>query len=149
MQTLRLLRDGLIAIWLLVKLRLLERRFGPDARSSLPSSRSSTRTGLRPSSPVSALDPERTFHDAPCLTCGFRDRVALARTRLERRPWQLVWTCASCGDEAHFPSPPDLIRPMLAMEKAGGVGISVREARAFAKASADEFEAAVRDELLP
>ena len=134
MRTLRLLRDALTVIWLLAKLRRLEKRYGPDARSSRRSSRSSTPTGLRPSSPVSALDPERTFHDAPCLTCGFRDRVALARTRLERRPWQLVWTCASCGDEAHFPSPPDLIRPMLAMEKAGGVGISIREARAFAKA---------------
>ena len=149
MRTLRLLRDALTVIWLLAKLRRLEKRYGPDARSSRRSSRSSTPTGLRPSSPVSALDPEKTLHDAPCLGCRARTPVPLSKTRLERRPWRLVWRCESCGDEAHFPAPPDLIGPMRELEKAGGVGISVREARAFAAASADEFDQAVRDELLP
>lgn len=98
---------------------------------------------------MSALDPERTLHDAPCLGCRTRTPVPFSRTRLERRPWRLVWVCESCGDEAAFPAPPDLIGPMRELERAGGVGISVREARAFAAASADEFDQAVRDELLP
>ena len=98
---------------------------------------------------MSALDPDRTFHDAPCLLCRSREPVPLSKTRLERRPWRLVWTCMSCGDEAHFPAPPDLIPEMRALERAGGVAISVREARAFSAMSAAEFETALRDELLP
>ena len=98
---------------------------------------------------MSALDPDRTFHDAPCLGCRSREPVPLAKTRLERRPWRLVWTCVSCGDEAHFPAPPDLVRRMRQLERAGGAAISVREARQFAAATADEFETALRTELLP
>ena len=75
--------------------------------------------------------------------------MPLSRTRLERRPWRLVWVCESCGDEAHVPAPPDLIGPMRELDRAGGAAISVREARAFAAMSADEFETALRDELLP
>ena len=149
MRTLRRLKDVLVAIWLLASLRRLERRLERGGRSSRLSSRSSTLTGLRPSSPVSALDPDRTFHDAPCLGCRSREPVPLTKTRLERRPWRLVWTCESCGDEAQFPAPPDLIPQMRGLERVGGAAISVREARRFATATADEFESAVRDELLP
>ena len=98
---------------------------------------------------MSDLDPERTLHDAPCLSCGARLTVPLARTRLEKRPWRLVWRCEACDRDAEFPAPPDLIGPMRRLERVGGVAISVREARAFAQLSHDEFDQAVREELLP
>lgn len=149
MRTLRRLKDVLIAIWLLGSLRRLERRLERGVPSSPRSSLSSTRTGLRPTSSVSTLDPDRTFHDAPCLLCRSREPVPLSKTRLERRPWRLVWTCVSCGDQATFPAPPDLIPEMRKLERPGGVAISLREARQFAAATAAEFDDALRDELLP
>jgi hypothetical protein len=97
---------------------------------------------------VSDLEPDQVLHDAPCLNCGARLPVLLSRTRLEKRPWRLVWACLACERTAEFPAPPDLIRPMLDLQRAGGVAISAREAKAFAAVSADEFERAVRDELL-
>lgn len=98
---------------------------------------------------MSDLDPERTLHDAPCLSCGARLTVPLSKTRLEKRPWRLVWQCEGCDGTAEFPAPPDLIGPMRRLERVGGIAISVREARAFAQASDEEFDEAVRTELLP
>lgn len=76
-------------------------------------------------------------------------RVQLSRTRLEPNPWRLVWRCQACEKTSRWPAPDDLVEAMLGMQRPGGVAVSFREVREFAKADADEFEAAVRDELLP
>jgi hypothetical protein len=75
--------------------------------------------------------------------------VQLSKTRLEQRPWRLGWTCVACGKRTAFPAPSDLIPAMLEWERAGGVAVSSREVKQFREASADEFETAVREELLP
>jgi hypothetical protein len=98
---------------------------------------------------VSSHDPEQVLHDAPCLECGARIPVQLSRTRLEKRPWRLAWTCIACERLTTFPAPDDLIPAMLELQRAGGVAISEREVREFVGAGSDEFEAALREELLP
>ena len=98
---------------------------------------------------MSDLDPDRTLHDAPCLACGARTPIPIARTRLERRPWRLVWTCPTCDEVTAFPAPEDLVVPMQRLDRAGGAAISVREARRFEGATAAEWDDALRTELLP
>lgn len=75
--------------------------------------------------------------------------MQLSRTRLEKRPWRLGWECQACGKQTTFPAPDDLVPAMLELERAGGVALSSREVREFARVSVEEFEAAVREELLP
>jgi hypothetical protein len=73
--------------------------------------------------------------------------VPLARTRLERRPWRLVWWCAVCGRQARAICPPELVPMFLAWDKAGGLSLSLREVADFVNVDLDELSRAVKDEL--
>jgi hypothetical protein len=66
---------------------------------------------------------------------------------LEQRPWRLGWRCLACGRDTLFPAPPDLIGPMLDMQRAGGVAVSKREVQDFVRMSDEELDRRLRDEL--
>ena len=94
------------------------------------------------------LDPDRTMHQSVCRACGVEDLVALRATRLERKPWRLVWRCMSCDGMSAVRLAAVLVGPMIELDRAGGMALSVREVKDFEAADQDEFDAAVEDELL-
>ena len=71
----------------------------------------------------------------------------MQRTRLERRPWRLVWWCAVCGRQSRALVPPELVPVFVSWDKAGGMSLSMRELADFVSADADEFARAVEEEL--
>jgi transcription elongation factor Elf1 len=135
-----------LVIWLTVKGRRRSRRSAQGAANCLPYSRSSQPTSRRQTLPE--LDPDRTMHQSTCRACGVEDLVALRATRLERKPWRLVWKCESCGDMSAVRLAAVLVGPMIELDRAGGMALSIREVKDFEAADQDEFEAAVSDELL-
>jgi len=95
-----------------------------------------------------ALDPDRTMHDSLCRVCRARVPVPLKVTRLESRPWRLTWRCQVCGNQAAVKVAAEALPVLLMMDRAGGMPLSRREADRFAQVRQDEFDAAVREELL-
>ena len=95
-----------------------------------------------------ALDPDRTAHDSRCQWCRAKVPVLLAETRLESRPWRLVWRCRVCGNVARTRVHDDALPVLLALDRAGGMPLSTREVERFAKASDAEWDAALTDEVL-
>ena len=122
------------------------RRSVHDERNFPPYSRFSRPTGVRQTLPE--LDPDRTAHDSRCQWCKANVPVLLSDTRLESDPWRLTWRCRICGKVARAKVHEDALPVLLSMDRAGGMPLSTREVERFVRASDDEFEAAVWDELL-
>jgi RNase P subunit RPR2 len=94
------------------------------------------------------LDPAKTAHDSRCQWCRANVPVLLADSRLEAHPWRLTWRCRLCGKVARAKVHDDALPVLLALDRAGGMPLSVREVERFVQASTGELEAAVLDELL-
>lgn len=74
--------------------------------------------------------------------------MPLSRTRLERRPWRLVWWCHVCGKQSRSSCPPELVPQFLEWDRVGGLAVSMREVAEMVGVSLDEVERAIADELL-
>lgn len=95
-----------------------------------------------------ALDPDRVAHDGPCNRCGARSPVLLAQCRLERRPWRLVWRCASCNSLARVRVNAEALPILLSMDRAGGMPLSLREVARMVEVDLDALNDALGDEVL-
>ena len=72
----------------------------------------------------------------------------MTRTRLERRPWRLVWRCEVCNSQQKVPCPPEVVALFAEWDRAGGTSLSMREVSEMVQTGMDEFEQALRDEVL-
>lgn len=87
-------------------------------------------------------------HESLCSRCGAEFVVPIARTRLERRPWRLVWRCRLCKELSQR----RLTRNDAAVvaewfDTAHGSQISEREVAALQLLDADAFDALARQTL--
>lgn len=90
-------------------------------------------------------------HDSKCPRCGVSALVAMAVTRLERRPWRLVWDCTFCGSRAVRQVETQFVGTLIEMfDVAGGSQLSLRELHDFRRLrqDADHFEALIREQIL-
>jgi len=133
-----------ILLMLVVRQRWKQSVLG--ARSSRQSSRSSQPTSQRQT--LRELDPARTMHDSVCGWCRSQVPVPLSISRLEARPWRLTWVCQVCGMQARVRVSDEALPLMLALDRAGGMPVSRREADRFGSLDEVEFDRAVREELL-
>lgn len=69
-------------------------------------------------------------------------------TRVERRPWRLVWWCEVCGRQARALVPPELVPVFVEWDRAFGTSLSLREVAEFVDVDLDELGRAVEEELL-
>ena len=127
--------------------RLRLKRSAPDAPNSPPSSHSSPPTDPKLNLLADA-DPNRIGHDSACEHCETEAIVPMSETRLERRPWRLVWRCRVCGQQSRVRCPPQLISTVMAWDRAYGTVLSLREVVEFVKTDLDGLAQAVEDELL-
>ena len=134
-------------MWRMVRSWRRSKRSAPGAHNSRPYKASSQPTVQKPNF-LDDVDPSRVQHDGPCEHCGARATVPMARTRLERRPWRIVWWCAVCGQQARAHCPEELVPVFAGWDKAGGMGMSMREVAEMIAVDLDELNAAVEDELL-
>ncbi|HEY7821275.1 MAG TPA: hypothetical protein VIG24_00480 [Acidimicrobiia bacterium] len=74
--------------------------------------------------------------------------MPMQRTRVERRPWRLVWWCAVCGRQSRALVPAELVPTMIGWDRAYGTSLSLREIAEFVDVDLDELGRAVEDELL-
>jgi hypothetical protein len=74
--------------------------------------------------------------------------VPMRWTRLERRPWRLVWMCQVCGRQSRSLCPPELVPVFVAWDRAGGMSLSMREVAQLVNVDLDELNQAIEDELL-
>lgn len=72
----------------------------------------------------------------------------MQRTRIERRPWRLVWWCVVCGRQSRALIPPELVPTFIEWDRAYGTALSMREVADMVSVDLDELNAAVEDELL-
>jgi hypothetical protein len=72
----------------------------------------------------------------------------MSRTRVERRPWRLVWWCDVCGRQSRAKVPPELVPVFIGWDRAGGTTLSMREVSEMVQVDLDELNAAIEDELL-
>jgi hypothetical protein len=138
---------GVLAIWLTVKGWRRWRRSVRGVPNSPHSSRSSLPTVQNPNL-LADTDPKRVLHDGMCEWCGVNIAVPMSRTRLERRPWRLVWWCGVCGRQSRALCPPELVGLFVGWDKAGGTSLSMREVAEMVSVDLDELNAAIEDELL-
>ena len=117
------------------------------ARNSPRFSPSSQRTDPRRTLLADA-DPRKVGHDSVCEVCQSEVIVPMSETRLERRPWRLVWRCSCCGHQSRARCPEELVSTFVAWDRAYGTSISMRELVEFIKADLDGLEKAVQEELL-
>lgn len=114
-----------VGMLLMLFVRQHSKRSGRGGRSSLRSRRSSTRT--RPKQTSSGRDHGRTFHITGCPRCRMIGPIPLTATRLEWRPWRVVWDCTGCGRTVAALVGDDALDVLLAAEVAGGMRLSERE----------------------
>ena len=138
----------IVGILLMVIVWRRWRRSDHDAHSSPPFRPSSEHTEQRRNLLADA-DPERIAHNGVCRNCGCDIPVSMTRTRLERRPWRLVWWCQVCGSQQKVPCPPEAIDTFVGWDRAGGTSLSMREVAEMVQTDLGEFERALRDEILP
>jgi hypothetical protein len=93
-------------------------------------------------------DPSHIAHNGKCENCGVESVVPMRWTRLERRPWRLVWICQVCGRQSRALCPPELVSVMQGWDRAGGTSLSMREVADMVRVDLDELNAAIEDELL-
>jgi hypothetical protein len=72
----------------------------------------------------------------------------MVRTRVERRPWRLVWWCEVCGRQSRAKVPAELVPVFIGWDKAGGTSLSMREVAELVQVDLNELNAAIEDELL-
>ena len=137
---------AVVVIWLTVKSWLRSKRSGRAALNSPQSSPSSQPTVRKPNS-LADLHPSKIQHDGKCQNCGVQTAVPLQRTRLERRPWRIVWWCAVCGQQAKAHCPDELVPMFAQWDQAGGMSLSMREVADMVHVDLDEFNRAIADEL--
>jgi hypothetical protein len=92
-------------------------------------------------------DVESLAHKATCEHCAAEVVVRMSRTRVERRPWRMVWWCSVCGRQSRVLVPDELVGLMVSWDRAGGTSLSMREVADMVGVSLDEFERAVDEEL--
>jgi hypothetical protein len=136
-----------LVIWRMVRGWRRSRRSAPDALSYRQSSRSFPLTGQRLNSLVDA-DPARVAHNGVCENCGVESVVPMRVTRLERRPWRLVWFCEVCGRQSRVACPPELVPLLASWDREGGTRLSMREVADMVSVDLDALNAAIEDELL-
>lgn len=94
-------------------------------------------------------DQPGSYHRSPCNRCGVEGFVGFDRTRIEQRPWRMVWVCEVCEATAVRAVPrhlgPSLV---LMMDYPGGSVISRREVRELERVDLELFDELVRDEIL-
>ena len=137
-----------LGIWLTVRRWLRWRRSVHGAPNSPHYRRSSQHIAQR-SSLLANADPERIAHNGVCRSCGSDVPVPMTRTRLERRPWRLVWRCEVCGSQQKVACPPEALGAFIAWDRAGGTSLSMREVADMAQTDLAEFERAMQEEILP
>ena len=72
----------------------------------------------------------------------------MRRTRLERRPWRLVWICPVCGQQSRVLCPPEIVPVLIDWDRAFGTSLSMRELADMVDVDLDELNEAIADELL-
>jgi transcription elongation factor Elf1 len=92
-------------------------------------------------------DPTRIGHQSQCDHCRAETIVPFRLTRVERRPWRLVWWCSVCGRQARASVPPELVPVMVEWDRAFGTSLSMREVADMVRVDLDELNAAIEDEL--
>lgn len=132
--------------WLMVKGLRRWRLSGRAAHSYQHSKLSSQATVRKPNS-LADLHPSKIQHDGKCQNCGVQTAVPLQRTRLERRPWRIVWWCSVCGQQANARCPDELVPMFVQWDEAGGMSLSMREVAEMVQVDLDEFNRAIADEL--
>ena len=94
------------------------------------------------------LDPARTAHESRCRFCNAQVLVPLVDTRLEYKPWRIVWRCRVCNNMATTKVEPEMVPALLRLQRAGGMAMSVREADYLRDESLERFNRKVQDFLL-
>jgi hypothetical protein len=135
-----------VVIWLMVRRSRRSKRSVPGAHNSPRSSLLLPPT-VQKSSWLAEADPSRIAHDGTCENCGVQAAVPMQRTRLERRPWRIVWWCAVCGRQSRAMVAPELVPVLVAWDRAGGMSLSMREVAEMVQVDLDELNRAVEDEL--
>lgn len=97
---------------------------------------------------VAELDAAAVQHDGQCHNCGVQIPVPMSRTRLERRPWRMVWWCHVCGRLSRKTCSDELVSLLEDWDRPGGTVLSMREVADFVSVDLDGLNRAVLDELL-
>ena len=118
-----------------------------DGRSSQHSSPSSLPTVRNPNL-VANTDPSRVLHNGRCEHCKVEVAVPMVRTRIERRPWRLVWWCGVCGRQSRAKVADELVDLFVSWDREGGTTLSMREVADMVQVDLDELNEAIADELL-
>lgn len=136
-----------IVIWLMVRRWRRSKRSGRVAPNLAPSNRSSPLTEQKRNLLANA-NPAEVLHQARCEHCKAEAMVPMQRTRLERRPWRIVWWCAVCGKQSRALVPPELVPTLVGWDRVYGTSLSLREVAEWVDVDVDELSQAVEDELL-
>lgn len=87
-------------------------------------------------------------HESFCPSCGAEMAVPIALTRLERRPWRLVWRCTICLEMVQRRLPSTDARTFAEwFDCAHGSQISIREMRAVELLDQRAFEVLAREQV--
>lgn len=95
-------------------------------------------------------EPEEgdSYHRSACNRCGVDSLVTFSRTRIEHRPWRLVWACEACEATAVRALPRQLAPALvMMMEYPGGSQVSQREVRVAERMDLEIFDDLLRIEL--
>jgi hypothetical protein len=133
--------------WLtLLALRRWRRSVHAEHKSP-QSSRSSQRI-VQKRNLLADSDPSLIAHDSKCERCGVQMPVPMRLSRVERRPWRLVWWCRVCGRQSRALIPDEIVGTLTGWDRAFGTSLSLREVADMARVDLDELNAAIEDELL-